>query len=92
MAEKTILERAHLISQPKITFGLNIRDPMQLLLYEKLVQFIRVQAKEIAETSVREHAVSIREDLMMQEWIKQFGLLRKICWQAANEAIMESVD
>jgi len=40
--EDSITKRALLVNRPQITFGFNLRDPLELLLYEKLMELMVV--------------------------------------------------
>jgi hypothetical protein len=41
MVKEAIVEKGLLISRPLITFGLNLRDPLEIILYEKIMSIVR---------------------------------------------------
>ena len=74
------------MSRPQITFGFNLRSPLQLLLYQKLMDGIRKEGEEIARESIREQADHTREMNFMDDLINKNSLVQNL----VEEVILES--
>lgn len=46
-------EYAKLLTRPKITYGFNLRDPLELLLYDTINNFIGMNYKEIVREAIQ---------------------------------------
>lgn len=79
IARDAIYEKGRLMSRPQITFGLNLRDPMHLLLYETLMKAIREETRVVAEQAIRNHATEVLELRVMNEWILSFSVVGRLC-------------
>lgn len=47
-----VIEHAKLITRPKITYGFNVRDPMELFLFDIINNFVGMNYKEIVRESI----------------------------------------
>lgn len=54
IARQAVYETAIYASRPEITFGFNLRDPLELCLFLRINAIIEEQSREVAELALRE--------------------------------------
>ena len=50
--EGAVVQQAKLITRPKITYGFNLRDPLELLLFDTVNAVLRNNLEEVVSESI----------------------------------------
>lgn len=91
IAKDAIYETAIYASRPNVTYGFNLRDPLQLVLYFKLNSIIAEYVAETAEEALREEALARRQLQIIDNVIGNMNILGQLYMEVIDECLLQGV-
>ena len=92
IAKDAIYETALFASKPSITFGLNLRDPLELLLFQKINQVMEDSFSQISEEALLEEVENRRELQIVDSLIARMPVLGSMLEEVLDECLLEGVE